>query len=190
MAATTHEKCSPDVFPFKCEYGLKAPALLYMSINDIAVKDVSRGKLARFVGMTKTGSKVLFTTTEPLLPQDHDTSADMYMWSEEGDSLTLLSQQGNLGNGDNCSATWIEKCGVEADVPVAGRRLGSASMTQRAFPAWMTRSPTKTATSTSIRPRIWCRAKWEPTGSATSTCITKDTCSWSPPSNRARRSTG
>jgi guanyl-specific ribonuclease Sa len=123
MAATTHEKCSPDVFPFKCEYALKAPALLYMSINDIAVKDVSRGKLARFVGMTKNGSKVLFTTTEPLLPQDHDTSADMYMWSEEGNSLQLISQQGNLGNSDNCSATWIEKCGVEAMYP--SRVVGS-----------------------------------------------------------------
>jgi guanyl-specific ribonuclease Sa len=67
--------------------------------------------------MTKDGSKVLFTTTEPLLSQDHDTSADMYMWHEDGNSLQLISQQDNLGNDDDCSATWIEKCGVEAMYP-------------------------------------------------------------------------
>ena len=53
--------------------------------------EVSRGKEVNFVGETRDLSKVFFTSTEQLIPgtepgQDNDTSRDLYMWQEEGDS--------------------------------------------------------------------------------------------------------
>jgi hypothetical protein len=113
-----------EAFPFYCEYELRRPARLYMRENDAITKEVSRGKQVYFVGMNRNGSKVYFITDEKLLPQDTDTSEDLYMWEAAGDELTLVSQEGSLGNDDECSATWTEKCGVKMITPInfqAGR---------------------------------------------------------------------
>ena len=67
--------------------------------------------------MTRSGSKVYFITDEKLLPQDTDTSEDLYMWEAAGDKLTLVSQEGSLGNNDECNASWTEKCGVKMITP-------------------------------------------------------------------------
>jgi hypothetical protein len=104
-------------FPFYCEYELRKPARLYMRENDAVTKEVSRGKQVLFVGMNRNGSKVYFITGEKMLPADTDTSEDLYMWEAEGDKLTLVSQEGTLGNNDECSATWTVKCGVKMITP-------------------------------------------------------------------------
>jgi hypothetical protein len=97
------------------------PYHLYMSVNDSLHYDVSKGAANEFVGMTRDGSSVAFTSEEQLTSDDEDESIDLYRWHEATDSLTLLSV-GN-GNGkaeDDCNATWIAGCGVE--VPNTERR--------------------------------------------------------------------
>jgi hypothetical protein len=81
-----------ESFPFYCEYELRKPARLYMRENDAVTKEVSRGEQVYFVGMNRSGSKVYFITDHRMLPeQDTDESADLYLWSAETDSLTLVS---------------------------------------------------------------------------------------------------
>jgi hypothetical protein len=107
-------------FPFECPYMLLSPARLYMRVNNTLTYDVSRGEEVNYVGMTKDASKVFFTTTKPLDPiADLDTSRDLYVWEEQGDKLTLISQEGALGNTDACTATWTQKCGVQPLSPKA-----------------------------------------------------------------------
>ncbi len=96
------------------------PYHLYMSVNDALHYDVSKGTAIEFVGMTRDGSKVTFTSEEELTPDDEDNSIDLYRWDESSDTLTLLSLGNGKGNEDECSATWIEGCGVE--VPNTERR--------------------------------------------------------------------
>ena len=87
MAGTAYplhpDKPLVEEYPFECEYELKYPARLYMRENDAVTKEVSRGKEVHFVGMTRDGSKVYFTSAEELLPEDEDTSEDLYMWEAE-----------------------------------------------------------------------------------------------------------
>ena len=97
---------------------MSAGGVLYMRVNDALSYDVSRGHAVGYVDMTPDGSKVYFTSAEQLTPDDHDTSVDLYMWSEATDSLTRISG-GNNGNGnsDACNASWISGCDV---LPVVG----------------------------------------------------------------------
>jgi hypothetical protein len=91
---------------------------LYMRVDDAVTYEVSQGHSVSFLGMTVDGSKVFFTSNEQLTSDDHDTSADVYMWSEATDSLTRLSAGNNgAGNSDACSTSWVERCDA---VPVAG----------------------------------------------------------------------
>ena len=54
-----------------------------------------------------------FTTDLSLIAEDTDTSADLYMWSEGTDSLTLVSKGNNgAGNSDGCNSSFAAKCGV------------------------------------------------------------------------------
>jgi hypothetical protein len=87
---------------------------LYMRVGDAITYEVSRGADVRYVGMTRNGSRVFFTTSESLVPADTDTSTDLYMWSEEGDTLTdvSLGSEGS-GNTDSCFAPWTARCGVQ-----------------------------------------------------------------------------
>ena len=134
------------------------PYHLYMTVNDAIHYDVSKGSAVEFVGMTRDGSSVTFTSEERLAPGDTDDSIDLYRWNEASDSLTLLSIGNNKGNSNDCSATWIEGCGVE--VPNTERRSGRWPRSHSATPmcptsrrrVWMT-SPLKTAEmSSSTRP--------------------------------------
>jgi hypothetical protein len=79
--------------------------------------EVSEGKPATPIGMTRNGSKVFFTTPEKLSSQDTDSSDDLYMWSEATGQLTLLSQGDGNGNADTCSASWASGCSVEPLTP-------------------------------------------------------------------------
>lgn len=92
-----------------------SPGELYMRVNDAMTYDIAKGHVVQYVGMTADGSTVYFTSTDQLTPADHDTSTDLYMWSEETDALTLVSvgNGGATGNSDECSASWTEKCGIQ-----------------------------------------------------------------------------
>jgi hypothetical protein len=64
--------------------------------------------------MTRDGGKVFFTSAEQLTGDDTDSSTDLYMWEENGDQLTRLSQGNGNGDTDGCSAgSWgVSGCGV------------------------------------------------------------------------------
>jgi hypothetical protein len=120
LAGTTSAACDVNKSPFECPYMLNSPARLYLRVNNITTYEVSRGQEVNYVGMTKDASKVFFTTTKALDEvADLDTSRDLYMWEEQGDKLTLISQEGALGNTDACTATWTTKCGVLPLTPIA-----------------------------------------------------------------------
>ena len=89
------------------------PSNLYMRVNDSVTYDVSDGHDVNYVGMTADGSKVFFTTDQQLTAEDTDTSADLYMWSEATNSLTLISKgSGGSGNSDSCEVKFVSGCGV------------------------------------------------------------------------------
>ncbi len=96
------------------------PYHLYMTVNDALHYDVSKGTANEFVGMTRDGSSVTFTSEEELTGNDTDNSIDLYRWHEATDTLSLLSVGNGKGNSNACSATWIEGCGVK--VPNTERR--------------------------------------------------------------------
>jgi hypothetical protein len=123
MAATTSSSCTVFEYPFRCPYVLASPAILYERVNDAVTREVTDGKLAYFVGMSHDGSKVDFTTTANLSPEDKDNSSDLYQFNADTDEWTLVSQEGSLGSTDECSATWTEGCGVQDITPE--RVLGS-----------------------------------------------------------------
>ena len=103
------------------------PGTLYMRVDDavsycVSCNSVGQPSHVQYVGMTRGGSQVFFTSPDQLNGEDHDTSTDLYMWSqrgqEDGDPLTLISKgnnqdvAGEVGNTDSCHATWVTKCGV------------------------------------------------------------------------------
>ena len=103
------------------------PMRLYMSVDRGDHYDhyeVSKEKDVNYVGMTADGTKVFFTSPEQLTGEDTDNSVDIYMWTEAGNKLTLISKGSEgaegSGNSDACSASWIAKCGVAPVVGTAG----------------------------------------------------------------------
>src|SRR5262249_17748074 len=96
-----------------------------------------QGRDVEYVGMTADGTKVFFTTTDNLTPQDTDHSLDLYMWSQVGasaESVTLVSMGNNgAGNTNECSPAggWTNGCdvkqGVPADSVVGDTSIASAS---------------------------------------------------------------
>jgi hypothetical protein len=100
---------------------------LYMRVNDAVTYLVSKNHAVKFVGMTSDGKHVYFTSTEQILEgQDTDEGNDLYEWSEATDSLTLLSANSSVGNGNSCVTSWTTKCGIEVaagtaktDYPIA-----------------------------------------------------------------------
>jgi hypothetical protein len=94
--------------------GVGGPQHLYMSIHDGPVDDVSHGAGVTFIGMTRSGSKVFFIANQALTGDDTDSSADLYMWSESTDELTLLSVGNGNGNSNSCTPVqgYSSGCGV------------------------------------------------------------------------------
>lgn len=92
-------------------------AYLFLRVNDAITYDITQGHPAIPIGMTQSGNKVFFTTAAQLVPQDTDSSVDLYQWSEDGSptgKLTVLSQGNGQGNSDDCNDTWGPSgCGVE-----------------------------------------------------------------------------
>jgi hypothetical protein len=93
---------------------------LYMRVNDSTTYEIGAGPTegepaeVTYIDMSSDGSKVLFATEAKLVPEDTDTSNDIYMWQENGGhpTLTLLSQGSGPSAVDKCNATWTERCSV------------------------------------------------------------------------------
>ena len=116
---------------YKESFGLfthpQPPTRLYMAVDRGDHYDhyeVSKEKNVNYIGMTADGTRVFFTSPEQLTGDDTDTSIDVYMWSEAGDTLTLISKAGKeaagSGNSDACSASWVPKCGAVPIISEAG----------------------------------------------------------------------
>jgi hypothetical protein len=102
---------------------------LYLRVNDALTYEPSRGQDdlnhgVKFAGMSPDGSQVYFTTATQMTADDHDSSVDLYRWSESTNSLTRLSTGvEGTGDSDSCNPSWIEACGVEV-VPTARKGFG------------------------------------------------------------------
>ncbi|HEY5053061.1 MAG TPA: hypothetical protein VII45_06590, partial [Solirubrobacterales bacterium] len=114
--------CPGQNFPDVCGHGTTEwtdcpgllPSHLYMRVNDAVTYDVSKGYDVRYEGMSADGSKVYFTSAAQVTGDDHDHSIDLFVWSEETDSVTRVSVgSGGVGDTDACTASWIAKCGVQ-----------------------------------------------------------------------------
>jgi hypothetical protein len=98
---------------------------LYMMVDDHLFYEPSLDQAAvnqgvKFEGMSSDGTKVFFTTNKQMTPDDTDTSIDLYMWNQETESLTRISDSGSgPGNTDACTPAnnWTQKCNVVV-VPV------------------------------------------------------------------------
>ena len=93
---------------------------LYLRVNGEHTYEIAPGQVIHYLDMTPDGEKIYFTTAAALLPEDTDTSVDLYMWAEESDTPGHLVEisKGNepsAGNTDECSANggWTERCGIQ-----------------------------------------------------------------------------
>jgi hypothetical protein len=92
---------------------------LYMAVNrgdhydhyEVSVGDDALNHAVLFEGMTADGSLVYFTSSEQLTPDDTDTVADLYRWTEAGNEVTRVSVgTGGTGNSSTCG---LQTCAVE-----------------------------------------------------------------------------
>ena len=87
---------------------------LFMRVNDSITYNVSRNHGVNYIGMTKDGSKVLFSAVQQIVPaEDHDTSLDIYEWDEQGDTVKLLTTGDGDGNSDACNTEYASQCAAE-----------------------------------------------------------------------------
>jgi hypothetical protein len=106
------------------------PAQLYMRVDDDRTYNIAPGHAVTYVGITSDGAKVYFTSDEQLTTEDHDTSTDLYMWSEagqkDGEPLTLISKGdnpgagGKPGNTDSCTPASFQKPKIDESGSVDG----------------------------------------------------------------------
>lgn len=92
---------------------------LYMTVDGTHHYDVSVGEdglnhQTKYVGMSADGSFVYFTSDEQLTADDHDSSRDLYMWTDTSPTtLTRVSTgDGGTGDVDSCNAGWDQGCGA------------------------------------------------------------------------------
>ena len=98
---------------------------LYMRVDGAITYDVSKGHYVEYVGTDAADTKVYYLSDEQLTPEDQDSSTDLYLWTEETDSITLVSKAnvvggpGEPGNSDDCTGglenqqeLQTTKCGV------------------------------------------------------------------------------
>jgi hypothetical protein len=91
------------------------PSHLYMRVNDAVTYDVSEGHVVKYFGMTSDGSKIFVSSDERLTADDHDSSADLYVWDENTTPhyTRISTGEGGTGDTDQCAAKWISGCGAE-----------------------------------------------------------------------------
>jgi hypothetical protein len=78
---------------------------LYMRVNDAITYEIANGKQTiQLIGMTRDGSKVVFASRDHVTPDDTDLvfSTDIYVWEEQTDELTRISQGNEAGNSNAC----------------------------------------------------------------------------------------
>jgi len=168
------------------------PSHLYMRIDDAITYDVSQGHDVTYVGMNGAGTEVFFTTEQQLTAEDHDSSVDLYMWSEagekEGNPLTLISKGDNPGNPGEPARV------IPATPPLRPGAVWNSSppaltasrfwvSVETAYPT--TSSPPKAVTFTSS-PRSSSMAPAVLRTGRISTTIATDRCNTSPPSRQGR----
>jgi hypothetical protein len=85
-----------------------------MRVNDAVTYEIAPVPVS-YYDSTPDARKVYFTTAQALIPEDEDTSLDLYMWSDLGGvpSLTVVSQGPGGGNGSSCEANWTPNCNIE-----------------------------------------------------------------------------
>ena len=91
------------------------PLHLYMRVDGALTYDVTQGHLVAYRGMSEDGSVVYFTSAQKITADDHDTSVDLYRWSEATDAINRVSagSSGVVGDTNACSPSWTSKCNVE-----------------------------------------------------------------------------
>jgi hypothetical protein len=106
----------------------KGDGILFMRTGGKTI-EIAPGKSVRYVGETPDGHKVYFSTTEKLLPEDTDSSRDLYMWeegSQNPNGLTEISkgnEVGVTGDSDECNVSWTNQCDI---VPISFDEYTSA----------------------------------------------------------------
>ena len=78
---------------------------LYMRVDNAVTYQIAKGKRAiHLIGMTEDGSKVAFASRDHVTDDDTDFpfSEDIYMWEEETDEITRVSQGNGAGNSNSC----------------------------------------------------------------------------------------
>ena len=109
------------------------PSRLYMRVDGAITYDVSKGHYVEYVGADAAGTKVYYLSDEQLTPEDQDSSTDLYLWTEETDSITLVSKAnglggpGEAGNSDSCTG------GLETQQELQTTKCGVATYTQWFF---------------------------------------------------------
>jgi hypothetical protein len=94
----------------------------FVRINDEKTYDIAGGHDINYLGTTADGRTIYFASPDQLTPDDHDESADLFMWSEDHpNELTRVSKgnTGDAGDTDNCSEAWTTRCGV---LPISFKR--------------------------------------------------------------------
>jgi sugar lactone lactonase YvrE len=105
-------------------------AHLYMRVGGASgiTYDVSQGHRVLYKGMTDDGRLLYFTSAEQLTSDDTDTSVDLYMWREDTEEITRVSDSpegGGIGNSDECNVTWTANCDVEVVPASRGGGFGN-----------------------------------------------------------------
>jgi hypothetical protein len=85
---------------------------LYMRVGEAFTADITQGAGVQLIGAARDGSKVIFVADQQLTVDDTDSSADLYMWRKETETLERLSPT----NSDECSPSsgWTSGCSIEA----------------------------------------------------------------------------
>jgi hypothetical protein len=83
---------------------------LYMRVNDAITYPIAAGKKSiQLIGMTSDGSKVVFASRDKVTEDDEDLlfgsfpiNNDIYVWEEQSNQVTRVSQGNGAGNMDVC----------------------------------------------------------------------------------------
>jgi hypothetical protein len=118
-------------FPAGWRGQLEIEGPLYLRVDGQNTLEFLNGRHFNYIGSTADGKTVYVRSSEQLTPDDHDNSADLFVWHEESpDTLTRVSVGGfgNAGNEDECGgAGWSGGgCSIEVTDFRAYAKIGSA----------------------------------------------------------------
>jgi hypothetical protein len=105
---------------------------LYMRVDGAVSYDLTQGYGGNYVGMTRDGSRVIFSSAARLTADDTDNGVDLFMWDENSPlpNKTIRISQGNgQGNSDECSASGVNACSITTLLPERLHPEGNALVT-------------------------------------------------------------